>query len=90
MRMRELIPVYVHAVQAPHNLYGLGKDKREVNKMDRNDLPLGFSFALAQNPEAMQKFALLPEREKSEILQRANAVSSKEEMQALVDGLSAQ
>ena len=56
--------------------------------MDQHGLPLGFGFALAQNPEAMKKFSALPEAQRSELLQRAHTVSSKEEMQALVDGLS--
>ena len=57
--------------------------------MDRNDLPLGFTFALAQNPDAMRNFSLMSETEKSEILQRAHSVSSKNQMQALVNDLSA-
>lgn len=57
--------------------------------MDKNDLPLGFSFALAQNPDAMQRFSNLPKSKQSEILQRAHRVSSKDEMQALVNGLFA-
>lgn len=56
--------------------------------MDRNELPLGFSFALAMNPDAMQKFSNLPESRKSEVLDKARNVSSKSEMQSLVDGLS--
>ena len=58
--------------------------------MNRNDLPLGFAFALAQDPDAMEKFSRLSASQQSEILQKAHAVSSKEEMQALVDSLSAQ
>ena len=57
--------------------------------MDKNALPLGFSFALAQNPEAMLKFSNLPESKRSEILQQAHAISSKDEMQSLVNDLSA-
>lgn len=57
--------------------------------MDRNDLPVGFCFALMQNPDSMKKFTNLPEGKQSEILQRARSVSSKDEMQALVEGLSA-
>lgn len=57
--------------------------------MDKNDLPLGFSFALAQNPSAMQFFSNLPESKQSEVLQKAHSVSSKDEMQALVNSLSA-
>lgn len=56
--------------------------------LNRNDLPLGFSFALAQNPEAMKTFSNFPEGRQREILQKAHTVSSKKEMQSLVDSLS--
>jgi len=56
--------------------------------MTRNDLPLGFSFSLAQNPEAMKRFSNLPESKQHEILQRASHTASKEEMEALVNSLS--
>ena len=55
-----------------------------------NNLPLGFSFALAQNPEAMQAYSNIPEEKQTEILNRAKSVVSKSEMQGLVNGLSAQ
>ena len=58
--------------------------------MNRNDLPLGFGFALAQNPGAMQKFSNLPEAQQAQILQRAHSASSKAEMQSLVKELSGQ
>lgn len=56
--------------------------------LNRNDLPLGFSFSLAQNPEAMKMFANLPESKQSEILQKAHTVRSKSEMQSLVNSLN--
>lgn len=58
--------------------------------MDKNEMPLGFGFALAQNPQAMEKFSNLPKAEQTAILQKAHAVSSKSEMQSLVNDLSAQ
>lgn len=58
--------------------------------MEKNNLPLGFSFALAQNLSAMRKFSNLPESKQAEIIQKARSVSSKDEMQSLVRGLSAQ
>ena len=57
--------------------------------MDRNDLPLGFGFALAQNPDAMQRFSNLSEQEQRALLQKAHMVSSKDEMQRLVNGIAA-
>jgi len=58
--------------------------------MDKQDLPLGFSFALAQNPNAMKTFMDLSQSGQEEILQKARSVSSKSEMQSLVNDLSAQ
>ena len=55
-----------------------------------NNLPLGFSFALAQNPEAMKTFPSFPEAKQTEILNRAKSVVSKSEMQELVNSLSTQ
>ena len=55
-----------------------------------NNLPLGFSFALAQNPEAMKAFSNFTEAKQAEILNRAKSVVSKSEMQTLVNSLSEQ
>ena len=55
-----------------------------------NNLPLGFSFALAQNPEAMKAFSGFPEEKQTDILDRAKSVVSKLEMQELVNSLPAQ
>lgn len=56
--------------------------------MKQNEVPLGFGFALAQDPEAMQKFAALPEQERQKILQKAQNASDKGEMQMLVHNLT--
>ena len=58
--------------------------------MNRNDVPLGFGFALVQNPAAMKYFSALSEEKQSEILQQARSVSSRDEMQSLVASLSAE
>ena len=52
--------------------------------MTHPELPIGFGFALAQNPEAMQRFSALSESKRAAVLQRAHNVSSKEEMESLV------
>lgn len=43
-------------------------------------MPIGLGMALAINPEAMQKFALLSETKKQEIINDTDAISSKAEM----------
>ena len=50
-------------------------------------VPLGFGMTLAQNTEALEAFARLPERRRRDIIAGAGAVSSKEEMRSYVDGI---
>ena len=51
------------------------------------ELPLGFSMALAQHPEAMARFAALTEAEQQAIISGTHSVHSKQEMQAYVERL---
>ena len=53
-------------------------------------LPLGMSFALAQNPEAMAHYARMDKAQQEQLAQRASNASSKEEMRQIVDQLGAQ
>lgn len=59
--------------------------KPEVMNMD--ELPLGFGMALAQHPEAMARFAGLPEEEQQAIINGVHAVHSKQEMRSYVEQL---
>ncbi len=56
--------------------------------MNRNEVPVGFSMALAQNPEAMQKFAMLSEDKKKEIIKGTHSVKSRREMHEYVNKLN--
>ncbi|MBQ7288287.1 MAG: hypothetical protein IJW78_01025 [Clostridia bacterium] len=58
--------------------------------MKRDEMPIGFSMALAQNPEAMQKFAMLNENKKQEIIAGTHSVKSKEEMHQYVNKLTSE
>ena len=51
------------------------------------DLPMGFSMALAQNEAAMKQFESLSEAEKQAVIQRTHSVTSKQEMRRLVASL---
>ncbi len=51
------------------------------------DLPVGFGLAMAQRPEAMARFAALPEAERRAVVDRARSARSKREMQSCVDQL---
>ena len=58
--------------------------------MKNKELPLGFGFALAQRTGAMRRFADLSEEQQAEVLRKARAASSKEEMRSLVNELDTQ
>lgn len=51
------------------------------------DMPLGFVNALAKNESAMQKFAQMEKSEKEIVLEKAHNVSSKQEMQNLINSI---
>ena len=55
--------------------------------MESYKMPIGFGMALAQRPDAMEKFAMLSEAEKQEIINGTHSVTSKEEMRQYVDKL---
>ena len=49
------------------------------------DLPLGFEFALAQNPEAMKFFANLTETEQNQLIEQSKTMQSRTEMRNFVE-----
>ena len=53
--------------------------------MENYQMPIGLGMALAQRPEAMEKFANLSETKKQEFIKGTHSVSSKEEMRQYVD-----
>ena len=56
--------------------------------MQKNEMPVGFAMALAMNPDAMQKFSLMSEAQKQEIIAGIHTIGSKEEMQQYVNSLA--
>ncbi len=56
--------------------------------MKNYEMPIGFSMALALNPEAMEKFAMLNETQKQEIIDGTHSIKSKEEMHQYVNNLT--
>lgn len=52
------------------------------------DMPLGFVNALAKNESAMQRFAQMDKSEKQELLDKAHNVTSKAEMQNLINSIN--
>ncbi|MGN1111935.1 MAG: YdeI/OmpD-associated family protein [Acutalibacteraceae bacterium] len=52
-----------------------------------SELPLGFSMALAKNPEALQAFSNLSDYEKRSVIDGTHTVQTKREMQEYVNNL---
>ena len=55
--------------------------------MGKLELPLGFGMALAQNEAPMQRFEAMTTAEKEAVIRRTRDVTSRREMQALVNSL---
>ncbi len=55
--------------------------------MKSYEMPIGFSMALALNPEAMEKFAMMSETQKQEIINGTHNIKSKKEMHEYVNNM---
>lgn len=51
------------------------------------DMPMGFAFQMAMNEKALNNFAKMTEEEKRQVLEAARNVSSKQQMQSIVEDL---
>lgn len=61
--------------------------KDTKNYAEGTQIPMGLGMALAQNLDAMNRFASLPEAEKDRIIEHTHQIGSKREMRAYVDSL---
>lgn len=52
--------------------------------MDKFEMPVGLGMALAQNPEAMQKFSSLTDKQKWEVVSGTHAVEIKKRNAAVM------
>lgn len=66
-----------HSARARHPYYGRGE-------ADMDEMPRSFLRCLARDPEAMKRFAALPEGVKEQQLARARGARSRAELEALV------
>lgn len=56
--------------------------------MKHDEMPMGFSMALAQNPVALQKFEMLSEEKKKQIIEGTHSVNLKQEMHEYVNKIT--
>ncbi len=57
------------------------------NFVDGPEMPLGLGMALAQNLEAMNRFANMSRAEQQAVIAHTHSIRSKEEMRAYVESL---
>ncbi len=55
--------------------------------MKQGDMPIGLGMALAQNPKAMKKFAMLSDAEQQKIIEGTHAIHSKQDMHRYVNNI---
>ncbi len=48
---------------------------------------MGFTMALAQNPDAMDVFAGLTKEQRQQVVEKTHNIDSKQEMRSFVDSL---
>lgn len=60
-----------------------------MRKEDKiTELPLGFSMAMAKNPRALTDFSNMSDAQQRELINRCHNVTSKTEMQQLVNSIT--
>lgn len=53
-----------------------------------NDMPIGLAMSLAEDEEAMRRFALLSEHERDQVVTKARLAGSRDDMLAIVHSLA--
>lgn len=53
-----------------------------------NDMPIGLMMTLAENEQAMRRFAQLSDQERGRVVAQASQSTSRDEMQAIVRSLT--
>ena len=56
--------------------------------IENEEFPLGFTMGLAQNSEALLRFASMPEKKQQRILREVRSIRSKSEMRAYVERMT--
>lgn len=55
--------------------------------MGNSNMPMGFTFSMSANEKAMNNFARMNDEERARIIEKARNVSSKHEMEELIQDL---
>ena len=60
---------------------------KEMNKIDNEELPIGFTMELAQHSDVLNQFSQLSKTEQQSIIDSARSVQSHNEMRHFVESL---
>ena len=60
---------------------------KEMNKIDNEELPIGFTMELAQHSDVLNQFSQLSKTEQQSIIDSARSVQSHNEMRRFVESL---
>lgn len=55
--------------------------------MGNSNMPMGFTFSMSANEKAMNNFARMNDEERAKVIEKARNVSSKHEMEELIQDL---
>ncbi len=66
---------------------GQAKSKRGGEKMDFNQVPMGFGMALARNFNAMNVYSSMSEQKKREVLDKAQNAKTEKEMNQIINDI---
>lgn len=55
---------------------------------NKKEMPAGLAFQMAMNERAMEHYSNMTEEEKSQVLDAAKSVQSKEQMRGIVEDLA--
>lgn len=53
-----------------------------------NEMPIGLAMSLAEDEEAMRRFALLSDQEREQVVAKARLAGSRDDMRAIVHSLT--
>lgn len=63
-------------------------EKQMENYIDNTEIPMGLSMALAQNLNALNRFASFDKETQRQIIEHTHQIHSKEEMQQYVSSIT--
>ncbi len=59
-----------------------------MDLLGNNEIPIGFSMALAKDTNAMNAFSTMPQTEREDVIAHSKTIQSKNEMEHFVSSLS--